>query len=316
MSDVAPIPRICAMLYCGNPKENHVNIASGQSNPLGIYVRNAETLARSLASHGLELTLITNDPDQISRLKDEDAPLKVEHVTFTLDVPADISFHSAHFKLELIRLFGEGRFGPFPALFDIDTVALQPPVPPDFNALWAYDLTPQVLGDKPDPRAFASMEQIAGKPLTSRRWFGGEFLAGNAAAFRALWEEIARIWPNYRAVAGTLYHTGDEMVLSAALNSLIDAGFPVRDAGAAKLVARWWSAPTGNAIPPLSTAASRALLHLPADKVFLAEYTNRSFIPDDFLVAYRAYVADRLRARRLRSGLAYLRGRRFAPQLD
>lgn len=323
----APLPsgdthepsRICGLLYCGDSEERHVNLAADETDPLTIYVRNALTLARSANVHGQEITLVTNDAARIAALVAReggaDAGMKLEELLFTLDVPRAIPFRSAHFKLELLRIFGEGRFGEFPVLVDIDVVLIHPLRFSAKDVLWAYDISAQEWGAVPDRRATATLDLLAGQPLASHQWFGGEFLAGSSERFAELSREIARIWPTYCASVHAIQHPGDEMVLSSALNLLAERGFPWGDAGAAGLVARWWSVHTTNAIGSLTEAEVSALLHLPADKAFLAQFSDRAFDVSGFLSAYRNHVSGRLRGNRMRSIAARLRGRRHAPAL-
>jgi len=319
MSETSRPSAICGLLYCGDAGERHTNLGAGAGggDPLLVYVQNAVTLARSLAAHGQAFTLITNDGARVGALVEqagEAGLFAVEEVAFTLDVPRGIPFYSAHFKLELLRLFGEGRSGAFPALLDLDVVALRPLEFGPAKGLWAYDIAHEMLAGPGHDEAIASLEQVAGVPLRSRTWFGGEFLAGPAADFAILWQAIAQMWPAYKDAVEALYHSGDEMVVSAALNRLIDDGYPINDAGAAGLVARWWSVRTRTRLGRLADAQRCAILHLPADKHLLARQSTRRFNSARFVAELRADVKGRKSI--LRSVAHHLKGRRFAPLLD
>jgi hypothetical protein len=312
---------ICGLLYCGEAAERHTNMAStgdgAGSDPLLVYVQNALTLARSLASHGQAFTLVTNDGPRVAAMVAEiggETLIAVEPIAFTLDVPPGIPFRSAHFKLELLRLFGEGRFGEFPALLDLDVVALRPLAFTHGASLWVYDIAHEMLGGTTHAEALTSLQTVAGEPLPEPSWWGGEFIAGPPVAFATLWREVEAVWPDYCRAVGTLYHSGDEMVVSAALNRLRGRGFAIEDAGAAGLVARWWSVRTKRRLGRLSAAQQCAILHLPADKHLLARHATRPFAADAFVTDLRA---DVKRRRNLLRDLAHsLKGRRFAPLMD
>ncbi|WP_121115835.1 hypothetical protein [Croceibacterium ferulae] len=315
MTDELRPSTICGLLYCGDIGERHTNMADSGGDPLLIYVQNAATLARSLAAHEQALTLVTNDAMRVGGLVEQAGAtglIAVEEVAFTLEVPRGIPFYSAHFKLELLRLFGEGRFGAFPALLDLDVVALRPLAFPPRPGLWAYDIAHEMLDGSGG--AVASLQDLAGVPLQSRSWFGGEFLAGPQAEFARLWQMVEELWPDYCNSAGEWYHSGDEMVVSAALNRLVDDGMTVNDAGRAGLVSRWWSVRTTRRLGRLADAQQCAILHLPADKHLLARHSTRPFAADAFVTDLRADVKGRDSI--LRTIAHNLKGRRFAPLLD
>lgn len=235
---------------------------------------------------------------------------------FALDVPR-ISFRAAHRKLELFRAFAEGGFGAWPALIDIDTLLLRPwPIPPAPGELLVYDISDDLAPDG-DPRFVADIAAVLGRPVENPRWWGGEFIAGDPPAFARLADAVDALWPSYLAVVDQLDHVGDEAVTSAALTLLREAGAPLRDIGGAG-VRRWWSART--IVRPRATlreASKAALLHLPADKPFLARYADPATPFARFVPAYRRHVAARLPARHLLRLAERLTGRpsKYVPRL-
>ena len=313
----AVIPHLYGLLYFDDVPERYVNLRA--QNALATYALNAVTLAKSAEVCGQAFTLVTNDTARIERVL-HTASLKgaldLREHQFSLDVPANIPFRSAHYKLELIRAFGTGDFGDVPALVDLDIVLLRALTLPDANAFYAYDISRQMWGAQPDPHAIDSLERLTGRRIECPRWFGGEFTAGPANLFGQLAEAIEPIWHRYIA-SGNLYHHGDEMVLSAALNSLRDSGFPLADAGSADLIARWWSRRTTNAMPPLDQALNAAVLHLPADKNWLAEQAHREFSAARFASDLRRRAALRLPYEQAKSFGERLLGRprQLLPQL-
>lgn len=229
-------------------------------------------------------------------------PTLVEH-RFVRDVPA-IPFRAAHRKLELLRAFAGGGFGAWPALIDIDTLLLRPwPFTPAAGVLQVYETT----ADSAAAGIAADLATVLGEPVARPRWWGGEFVAGDPEAFGQLADAVERLWPRYLAVVDRLHHVGDETVTAAALTAL--AGVPLVDVGGAG-VRRWWSART--VVRPRTTfreASGAALLHLPADKPFLARYADQALPLDGFTATYRAHVAAKLPLRRLASLAERLAGR-------
>lgn len=291
---------------------------SGRADPLDIYARCAAACARSVAAQGFAFALITNDAAALKARYVAlaiAAPTIVEH-RLALDVPP-IAFRSAHHKLELFRAFASGAFGPAPALIDIDALLLRPlplaRVEP--ASLYAYDITAQVAPGYASGALARDLRTVAGFDV-AERWWGGEFILGDVAAFAALANAVDACWPRYLAAHASLRHHGDEMVTSAALGLLARAGRPIIDLGGG--VQRWWSNRT--AAPPAATlrqALGAALLHLPADKPFLALYADQDRAIDGFANAYRRHVRVRWPVHKLFALAAGLSGRsrRFAPRL-
>ncbi len=253
-------------------------------------------MAQSAIAAGMDFELVTNDPDRLRRAAATvpgSEALALRFHDFKLEVPRGIRFQSAHYKLELIQAFGTGAFGDHCAMVDIDAVLLRPLELHDADALYVYDISAQHFGRTVPAKAQSDLDLVAGEGIANPRWFGGEFKAGPAHMFRKLGEEIARMWPRYQEVAPDMYHTGEEMVLSAALNRMIQQGEPIRDAGVDQLAARWWSLRTRNQIGSWKAAADCTLFHLPACKEFLAR-DYAPFNPSRFLVRHRSWARGRL----------------------
>lgn len=309
-------PKVYGMFYAPENNEAHVNLHA--KDPITVYVQNAVTMALSAVAAGMDFTLVTNDPDRLARIA-KDIPgheaLVLQHYDFKLEVPRGINFQSAHYKLELLQAFGTGAFGEYCAMVDIDAVLLRPLILPEPDQIYFYDISPQHFGLSVPAKAQADLDLVSGEKILNPRWFGGEFKAGPARLFKALGEEIAEMWPRYQDVARQMYHTGEEMVLSAAVNRMIQKGLPVRDAGEEKMVARWWSLRTKNRIGTWQDAADCALFHLPACKEFLArEY--QPFETTRFLGEHRNWARKRLPRELVKVVSDRIRGQRtFLPEV-
>lgn len=154
----------------------------------------------------------------------------------------------------------------------------------------------------------SDLERVAGRKLRNPRWFGGEFLSGTTAAFRRLNPYIQACWPHYLEHIGRLCHTGDEIVLSAALNLANEDGLQLLDFGGPRRgIIRWWTARTPFPQCSFDVAREHAVLHLPSDKEFLAAYA-RPFSPAQFLRDYERYARRKLVLRRIVNGVDWLRG--------
>ncbi|WP_397575334.1 hypothetical protein [Sphingorhabdus sp.] len=286
------------LLYFGGNSELYANLkVPGGIDPRDIYIENAVLCRASLAHFGIPFTVITNDIAAIQRRMEilgiED--LDVREQSFTLQVPIGISFYSAHFKIELIEAFGTGVYGDYVGLIDLDTVLCRPFDPLPRKGLSVYDISEQVLPAYGINRVFDDLACIAGRKLVNPRWYGGEFISGDAASFYHLSRYIKECWPRYVNAIGSLHHLGDEAVVSAALNVMAeDEGRDHRLSDDPGGVCRWWSIRTKHPQARLEAVLNCSLLHLPADKQFLARLSRVPFAPDRFRAALKRHVRARM----------------------
>jgi hypothetical protein len=269
----------------------------------------------------MSFTLVTNRAASVGRvlaahgLSDE---LALREQAFQLELPADLPFRSAHHKLELLGSFARGELGDLVALLDLDCVVLRRFAISADAAVTAYDISDQVLPAYGERRVAADLSRLLGRDCGQPRWFGGEFIAGTPAAFARLVGEIGALWPRYLDGLDRFHHIGDEMLLSAACLSLRERGGAVRDAGSDGVVARWWSGRTLAPLAPLSEAERRAVLHLPADKAYLARRAREPFERDPFLRRFRRHAGRERQVAMLKILVDGLRGRarQHAPRLS
>jgi hypothetical protein len=252
------------------------------------------------------------------------AKVPLVSLSFDRDVPENARFYEAHFKLDVLKHFGSGSLGDHVGLIDADMVLLRPFAIDDRfwagRSLLCYDISDSFL----DPGEMLSdLSALGLADGAVPRWFGGEFIVGSAEAFKTLSHYIDRIWPLYRARIGQMSHVGDEPIVSAALcNMQHDLGDTIHEIGEVGDVhglslARWWSSRTNTPQLPLSSAVGQALLHMPADKIFLAKMAGKSFERASFIRYYRSYVKRKLVLRRAASLVDRLLGKRakFLPTM-
>lgn len=312
-------PRFHGLLVAPLRDERAVNLAHGH-DPLDVYLRCAALCWRSFRYGGYEWELVTDDRDRLLRrcaaLGIAGLPIREE--VFAWEVPGDLRFRSAHYKLELLTKFGSGDYGDYPALVDLDAVCLGslPPGICSEDALVGYDLTPVAAAGATAAEVAASLAVLSGRDC-SAEWWGGEFIMGPAGRFAELAEHIAIFWPRYLEASSAMVHVGDEMVLTAALQAFRGDGGTVKDGARLRAIARYWSARTTQAFPPFREVEACAILHLPADKPFLADYPADAFNPEGFVRSYRRYLRGRIVPRRVAALVArFLGGERgHAPRL-
>jgi hypothetical protein len=286
------------LLYIDQLANRDANLVGG-GDPIDVYLSCAALCSKAFRSMGESFCLVTNDARNVrGRLERlELGDLQVASRTFLLPVPHGLPFYSAHFKLDLFRGFASGEFGNNIGFVDLDTVLLRSL--PESSALGVYDISDQVQVVYGQHRIAADIERISGKWISDARWYGGEFIAGSSSMFSAISHYVEAFWVNYIDNVGSLAHVGDEMIMSAALNCLRLDGISLVDYGKSGSIARWWTVRTRHQQLAFDAVQGAALLHLPADKVFLARQARNPFDRESFLRAFRPYVRRRCLSRRI-----------------
>jgi hypothetical protein len=269
-----------------------------------IYLKNAVALSRSLLSRGLSFTLLTNRKEElVAELErtEEGNALSVESIDFHTDVRSGMKFYSAHFKLDVFSYLSRLEQNRYVGLLDLDMIALNQ-IP---NALANmvergipafYDISDTIIPVS-HHEIMHQMDCIS-PGIVEGRWAGGELLLGRPSFFGALGEEINAILSRYTELAETLFHQGDEVLTSIAIDRLRARGLHVVDAGTLGIVGRFWSWPVPHAQKPFRYYKSCFLLHLPGDKKFLSRLEPEQCLSRTaFLRCYRSHLlANRLKA--------------------
>lgn len=245
---------------------------------ISVYVNCAITLSESLSSKGISFTLLTNKQDVVEEIVQPKArALQVKEIPFTTEVPYKIKFYSAHFKLDVLRYLSSLN-DDYVGLCDLDMICVND-LPHNFinnirqKIPMCYDISDQVIPAYGCEVIIRSLKSIHGLE-SEGRWSGGEFISGSPDFFLTLTKEIDSLFSNYISNIDKLHHVGDEAITSAALEVIRLKGIYVADAGTLGIVGRYWNIKCLHPQKPLEYFQKCFLLHLPADKRFLANLTS------------------------------------------
>jgi len=232
-----------------------------------------------LREHGTRLRLLTNDPGRIEGLvsgRRRAAPgfepaFDVVRVEVEDLVPSSAPFHAATHKIFAFRHFAGSGPG-CKVLLDLDVLCAGGLAPHVVDRMVAgvpmvYDLTDHAVTAVGYPRMARDMARLCGS-THDFRWFGGEFIAGDAPFFGELFARVSGMLGAYRECHGELCHQGDEILVSAALSAWHERRAGLFDAGAHGVVQRQWLIQDERDVRRLR-AALPAFLHLPGMKSVL-----------------------------------------------
>ncbi len=288
--------KVYSLLYVNDQHNNNKDMAA--KSALSIYVSCASLVANSARRAGIDFTILTNNGSRLmdAASKAHIPPFNVREIAFELAIPKGVRYFQAHYKISVMKSFGTGDFGEHPTLVDSDIFIRKSFLDKvRSHKLVAYDVSHKAAHLSHDLA-------ILVPPVAGHRqwWAGGEFISGTSASFALLAEHVEALLPKYLKNINSFIHVSDETPVSAALNQLTNQGFAVVDAGKQlEIIARWHSSRTFIAQEKLSDLWRRDVLHLPADKKFLASMAGGAPDDEEFFTAYKKYAGRKIRIRTL-----------------
>ena len=256
------------------------------------YVRQTLALAQSLDSLGKRLRVFTNDRTSLLDMASSESPsaadlFTVQEVCFPSDIPPTIQFFASHHRIFLYSVFAQEAHGN--CLLDTDIVANHAKRSliqlleenPRVDG-WVYDISDQVFPAYGTTRVQDDLRRALGVQHPFPRFYGGEFIIGNAQLFSYLYDECLRHLGEYIEASARLVHISEESLVSAALNNNYQ-NLILADAGACGLVVRYWTSKTLHVKSPPSILNQSLFWHLPNSKDALALYYKHR----DLRILYR-----------------------------
>ena len=289
-----------SLLYCNPDERTPINskVRNYQEKILE-YLGNARTLYLSLTEVGVPLVLLTNSAGELKKAMpwpEHEMP-EIREISFKGDVSKNVGFESHHRKWDMVRYLGGLDADAYVVLLDLDVI-----VGRGFSESFrfcaeqgiplVYDITDQVVPAYGSGRILADLKSVS--PVCgSVRWYGGEYISGKPAFFWEVYKRVEIFKGSYFEKAPLLHHNGDEFVSTIAIETLKKDGWRVDDGGALGVIGRYWSVQCRHHQRPFAHYADFcSLLHLPADKGFLAKVPPCS--NKERLARYERYLLKRL----------------------
>jgi hypothetical protein len=263
------------------------------------YLKCAVNLSRSLQKRGIPFTLLTNNDKEVHDALTQmgySNSLNVSCIDFQLLVPDGLYYYSTHFKLDVFRYFASLDTSSYIGLIDLDMIAVSDlPICLknliDARIPVCYDISDQLIPAFGHDIILRDMQRLS-PDICAGRWYGGEFILGSPSFFANLNRESQVIYDRYIAITDELFHKGDEMITSVALERIQRNGNYIADGGTLGIVGRFFSVPTvKHPQKSFKYFENCFLLHLPVDKELLATLNpdlveNRS----EFIRHYKTYL--------------------------
>jgi hypothetical protein len=236
------------------------------------FIRCCEALNKSLISFtNYELIVLTNNKAYIENVSKE---LRCVEIEFDFEVPKGIRFFASHHKIDVFKYLAGLSDSDYSFLLDSDVLCINK-MPLNLincinnNIPVYYDITEQSYPAYGRETMIKDKEVLMSNILSTGIWAGGEFIGGDNEFFKLLHDEIGLIRENYLANYRSLHHQGDEALTSAAIETIMRKKY-VCNAGLFGGIGRYWGVPTLHVQNHWKSYLNNFLLHLPADKDFIA----------------------------------------------
>lgn len=286
------------LLYIAEHKESkHLsgrNI-SGEEKIL-IYLKNCHILHSSLKINKQKgLTVLTNNKNYIESLREKyHLCFEIEQIEFNLSVPQDIGFYSAHFKIDTYKYFST-LTDTYSILLDNDMVCTKP-LPSYITELIEKDIAIHYSfpTTKVENHNINTMKNLKSEIITGE-WSGGEFIGGTSKFFNELYINILSFIDKYFENRNKMFHQGDEMLTSIAIEYMKLQKWNIVDSGNIGLSYRYYSITERCNIETYNSC----FYHLICDKLFLASLVNKPFTSnEDFFSLYNKYFSRKVRIKK------------------
>ena len=259
------------------------------------YLCNAITLQNSLKNFGFEFYLFTNNKTYLQYFSAYKNIFNIIEINFLPynkhgNFPTDIGFYAAHHKIFLFKHISEFPFSDYMIFLDLDVIAINPPPKSLIKIIenripCAYNITDQCLPVYGEEKIINDLKTVS-NTNNYGIWYGGEFLGGTPDFFKKIADISFLHLSNYIKNRQHLHHNGDEFLTNIALEEYSKEN-RIIDAGPLGIIGRFWSCPVKHIQRPLKYYKMNSfLLHLPADKEFLAKHNQISPIFKKFYTYY------------------------------
>lgn len=264
-------------------------ISGGFDKQMKTFIKCCEVLNKSLiyfTNH--ELIVLTNKKSYIENISKE---LKCVEIEFNFEVPRDIKFFAAHHKIDVYKYFSGLDDTDYSILIDTDVLCINKMPLNLINCINSnipvyYDITEQVYPAYGRETIIKDKEVLMSEDKSTGLWAGGEFIGGDSEFFKLLYNEIELIKENYLNIYKNLHHQGDEMLVSSALEKIMRNKY-VCNVGLFGGIGRYWSVKTQHVQNYWRSYVNNFLLHLPADKKYIATI---NYIDNRLIKKYENYL--------------------------
>ena len=243
-----------------------------------VYLKNAALLNLSIRKYGYKFIILTNNKAYIEKkIKKEIKDfISIKEILFDTYVPRNMHFFSCHYRVDVFRYFSTLK-NTFSILLDLDVVIIKNLKKINFRKLSnngiVHDISSNFFSAYGLKKVWCDLEILTGFTIDNAKWYGGDFIAGSEKFFRILYLKTKKYQAKLVKLSKNFHIYTDEFFLTAAILDIKkNANYKIVDGNKIKIWSRYWSVNTKHKQHKIENYLKFFMLHLPADKNFIANF--------------------------------------------
>jgi hypothetical protein len=243
-----------------------------------VYLKNAAQLNLSIRKCGYKFIILTNNKAYIQKKikKDIKNSICVQEILFKTSVPRNMHFFSCHYRVDVFRYFSKLR-NTISILLDLDVVIIRNLKKINFsifsNTGIVHDISSNFFPAYGIKKVSSDLEMLTGFKINNAKWYGGDFIAGSENFFHILHTKTKKYQEKFIKLSKKFSNYTDEFFLTAAILDIEkNKNYKIVDGSKLKIWSRYWSVNTKHKQNKIENYLKFFMLHLPADKNFIANF--------------------------------------------
>lgn len=257
-----------------------------------VYLKNAALLNLSIKKCGYKFVILTNNKAYIEKkikteIKDS---ICIQEILFKTSVPKNMHFFSCHYRVDVFRYFSKLK-NTISILLDLDVVIIKNLKKINFNVFSnsgiVHDISSNIFPAYGLKIISCALEMLAGFKIKNVKWYGGDFIAGSENFFQLLYLKTKKYQAKHVKLSKKFPNYTDEFFLTAAILDIEkNTSYKIVDGSKIKIWSRYWSVNTKHKQHKIENYLKFFMLHLPADKNFIANFYDSPYSVKYFKTAY------------------------------
>ena len=257
-----------------------------------VYLKNAALLNLSIRKCGYKFVILTNNKAYIEKKikKEIKDSICIQEILFNTSVPRNMHFFSCHYRVDVFRYFSKLK-NTISILLDLDVVIIKNLKKINFNVFSnsgiVHDISSNIFPAYGLKKISCDLEMLTGFKINNAKWYGGDFIAGSENFFHILYLKTKKYQAKLVKLSKKFPNYTDEFFLTAAILDIEkNTNYKIVDGSKIKIWSRYWSVNTKHKQNKIETYLKFFMLHLPADKNFIANFYDSLGSAKYFKTAY------------------------------
>ena len=245
-----------------------------------VYLKNAVLLSKQLKIFNYNFILLTNNKIYLNKLLNRiNEKINIKQLKFKTFVPKKTHFFSCHFRIDIFNFLSKLKNN-FSILIDLDVLVFKKSLKLQKiskNKIgYVHNISSNVIPAYGYEKILYKLNQLD-KKIKKVEWYGGDFFAGNSTFFRIMYLQSKKFQKVFLKFNEFLKNETDELFLSCAIANIKKQKlYKIENIADTKIFTRYWSSKIKHQQKSANYFISFDFLHVPADKIFLSRFYNKS----------------------------------------